>query len=88
MSYDYAEEREKIFTDDGQRDFLKVRDRANALLAEAGAFKIFAPMRNQRLGGDTWYQMALVDRLVELGEIREVTPGTVPGQDRVFVSVR
>jgi hypothetical protein len=37
-------------------------------------------------GGDTWDMLACMDRLVELGEIREVTMnGDVAGQHRVFV---
>lgn len=34
--------------------------------------------------GDSWFLMACVDRLVELGEIREITKHA-PGQCRVFV---
>jgi hypothetical protein len=32
--------------------------------------------------------MACVDRLVELGEIREITPRHTAGQDRIFVSAK
>jgi hypothetical protein len=84
--YCYQLERPKIFTEDGQRAFLKARDAAHKLLQEAGAFKMFNPLKG--LTGDTWFMMALVDRMVELGEIREVTPkDEVCGQDRVFVAV-
>lgn len=38
--------------------------------------------------GDSWEMMARVDRLVELGEIREITGSNVAGQDRVFVEAR
>lgn len=81
--YNYETEKPFLFTDKGQREFLKVRDRANKLLDEAGSFKIFSALKD--VSGDTWKMMAYVDRLVELGEIREITDGSVAGQDRVFV---
>ena len=82
--YNYLEEKHKIFTDEGQREFLKVRDRAKKLLNEAGAFKMFSALK--AITCDSFQMMAYVDRLVELGEIREITPNNVLGQERVFVS--
>jgi len=84
MGYQYGDERHKIFTDEGQRDFLKVRDMAKRLLDEAGAFKMPNVLRG--ITGDSWAMMANVDRLVELGEIKEIYREDVCGQDRVFVS--
>ncbi len=84
MSYNYKNHRKHIFTDKGQRELLKVRDKVEKLLKDAGAFKIFSPLKG--IIGDTWEMMAYVDRLVELGEIREVNQvGYVAGQDRIFV---
>lgn len=45
MGYDYNEHRPWLFTDEGQRAFLKARDGLQALLAQSGAFtadKVFA----------------------------------------------
>jgi hypothetical protein len=83
--YRYADLKQQLFTDDGQRMFLKARDRVHELLAlGTGAFVIWEVMRV--LSGDDWLKLACVDRLVELEEIREVTdPKLVAGQDRVFV---
>ncbi len=81
--YDYQKEKPKILTDKGQREFLIVRDQTNHLLEEAGAFKIFHALEG--ITGDGWTMMAYVDRMVELGEIREITGPKVAGQDRVFV---
>jgi len=81
--YNYQTEKPSIFTEDGQRGFLEVRDRVNKLLREAGAFKFFSACEG--ITGNTWFVMACVDRLVELGEIREITSSNVTGQDRVFV---
>jgi len=84
--YNYDTEKDKIFTDEGQREFIKVRDRARNLLDESGAFKLFSALKD--ITGDTWQMMAYVDRLVEIGEIKEITGNEVAGQDRVFISAK
>ena len=83
MSYSYEAEKPKILTDEGQRKFLKVRDEADRLLEDAGAFMMFKPLKG--IGGDSWTMMAYIDRLVELGEIEEITESDVAGQHRVFI---
>ena len=80
--YKYEVQKLTLFTDEAQREFLKARDLANKLLEEAGAFMMFSSLVG--VSGDSWQQMAFIDRMVELGEIREVTCG-VAGQHRVFV---
>lgn len=80
--YRYEEHREQLFTDEGQRMFLKIRDIANALLDRAGAFRLQEAIRN--VTGDGWLMLACVDRMVELGEIREISDNTVAGY-RIFV---
>ena len=86
MPYVYENERPELLTDAGQRLFLKIRDHAAALLNAAGAFQMGAVMT--LASGTSWQMMAAVDRLVELGELREVTGADIPGQDRVFVKPR
>ena len=87
MSYNYTTERPYVFTDEGQRTFLKVRDNVKKLLAESGTVRMDAAMRG--ITGDTWETMACVDRMVELGEIREVPqPAGTFAQYRIFVSYR
>ena len=81
--YKYEDEKPKIFTDKGQRNFIKVRDRVKKLLEESGAFMMFSALKD--ISGDSWEMMAYVDRLVELKEIREITTDGVPAQHRVFV---
>lgn len=70
MSYDYQTERPKLFTEEGQIMFLKVRDNAKRLLLEAGAFRSAEVLRT--ITGDSWMQLACLDRLVELKEIVEI----------------
>ena len=84
MKYSYEEEKSFLFTDDGQRMFLKIRDNAKRLLREAGAFALGNVIQAASSGND-WQKIACVDRLVELGEIREITGDDVAGQFRVFV---
>jgi len=98
MAYNYEEMKPKLFTEENQKLFLEVRDRVFELLSEAGAIKLGAIM-DEQIGG-TWEMIACVDRLVELGEIKEVIytvhrDGSHPcvsvnasdcfAQDRIFV---
>ena len=84
MAYEYATERPNIFTEDGQRMFLKIRDRTAELLKAAGAVRCQELLATST--GDGWHLLACIDRLVELGELREVTAGqNVAGQHRVYV---
>lgn len=85
MGYNYEDERSELFTDAGQRLFLEMRDRAQRLLREAGAVRMSEMMRGS--SGSSWTMLACADRMIELGEIREITTD-VAGQDRVFVRAR
>lgn len=82
--YKYEELRPFIFTEYGQAMFMNIYKTARDLLQKAGAFKMDHVMRG--MSGDCWTMIACVDRLVELGEIYEVTQAGVYGQDRVFVA--
>lgn len=85
MSYSYQVERPHVFTEEGQVKFLAVRDFAAKAFNYAGAVTA-GKLVNAYGSGDSWQALACVDRLVEIGEIREVTvPGSVCGQNRVFV---
>ena len=83
--YDYMAEKPKLFTEQGQVMFLRVRDWVKGTLRSAGCFRMQEACAAAG-SGDGWTMLACVDRLVELGEIREVTARQhVPGQYRVFV---
>lgn len=84
MAYDYKTQRKNLFTEEGSVLFLAYRDQANRLLDEAGAFM----SGKITLSGDAWDAIACADRLVELGEIREMSSPGAWGQHRVFVRVR
>jgi len=83
--YTYENEKSKIFTENGQEMFLKIRDKVQLLLKQSGAFMLENAISG--ITGDSWSMLACVDRLVELKEIKEITDKTkVAGQHRVFVS--
>lgn len=82
--YNYQTEKPKIFTEDGQERFLKIRDNVQRLLKQSGA--VMMEKAISAVTGDSWLPMACVDRLVELKEIREITKEGVAGQHRVFVA--
>jgi len=80
--YDYQAMKPEIFTEEGQELFLKIRDNVQTLLKISGAFDMDHATRS--LGGNSWAMLACVDRLVELGEIKEI-PTNGFAQYRVFV---
>jgi hypothetical protein len=82
--YDYQTERTVIFSDQGQRMFLNIRDHAEKLLNTSGAARLENIIAGAG-GGDSWAMLACVDRLVELGELREIPQGKVSAQARIFV---
>ena len=85
--YKYYDIKPNILTDEGQRLFLKIRDKTQKLLKESGSARSQEMMTGN--SGSSWDFLACIDRMVELGEIREITKqGEVAGQHRVFVNAR
>jgi hypothetical protein len=81
--YNYATERPWTFTDSGVLALFKAYKTAVRLIDVAGVangMKI-----TEECACDTYKMLALLDRLVELGQLREVTGPTIRGQDRIFV---
>ena len=85
--YNYENQKKNIFTEKGQEKFIKVRDKAKSLLSAAGCFRMDAVI--SVACGDVWDLLACVDRMVEMGEIREVTNrNETAAQHRIFTSAR
>lgn len=81
--YVYEDLKSKIFTEEGQAMFLKIRDNVKNLIDKAGV--VTMGRATSGTTGDSWTMMACVDRLVELGEIIEVEQVKTPmGQYRIF----
>lgn len=72
--YRYVDEREHLFTDQGQRLFLKMRDQVKALVGRSGAVTLDAACHlPSGIGAaSNWEMMACVDRMVEIGELVEL----------------
>lgn len=87
MPYVYSELRAGLFTEDGQVMLLKMRDFVKETLPKSGAVRMDKLMSAAGTG-DSWTMLACADRLVELGDLREITNREVAGQHRVFVSGR
>lgn len=83
--YVYSKVRPRLFTEEASVAFIKVRDNAKRLLNQAGAFMSLKPFDGVSVG-DTDLMLAMLDRLVEIGDIREITGADVFGQHRVFVA--
>jgi len=82
--YNYNTEKPKIFTEDGQVTFIKIRDNVKRLLEVAGAVRATEAWGG--VYGDNWLMLACLDRLVELGEIRELQNPRCWSQYRVFIA--
>jgi hypothetical protein len=81
--YNYEVEKERLYSDIGFEMLIKIRDNANKLLREAGAFRNENVMKG--VTGDSFMMLACVDMLVDLGEIVEVTQAGVAGQHKVYI---
>jgi hypothetical protein len=83
--YNYETEKQKLFTDEGQRMVLAIRDHVRDCLELAGAVSMGAAINVPGVCGESWMMMACVDRLVELDYLREIPQREVAGQYRIFV---
>ena len=84
--YDYQNLKPELFTEAEQKTFLAIRDYVHTQLESAGAITMGKAIN--ACTGDSWILMAHVDRLVELGEIREIPQYYIRAQDRIFVAAR
>ena len=85
MKYSYATEKPKLLTDEGQRLVIDTHDTVLGLLKRAGAVRMGAVMPST----EPWRALAVIDRLVEIGDLVEITQSVSPAQqDRIFVKAR
>ncbi len=83
--YNYQQQRPLLFTEEGQLMFIKIRDKVKALITVAGCFRMDSVLSMAL--GDIWMMIACVDRMVELGELKEVTESEdTAGQHRIFTT--
>lgn len=85
MGYDYAIERKHVFTEEGSKMLLQIRDTAKDLIAKAGVARCDKMMA--KCTGDSWRMLACIDWLVETGDIIEIpNPTSGAAQHRVFIT--
>lgn len=82
--YSYQEVRPQLFTEVNSVAFIRFRDNAMRLLKDAGAFRGFNAFRGVSVL-DTDTMNAMCDRLVEMGDVKEIAGANVSYQDRVYV---
>lgn len=89
LSYNYTTQRDRLFTEEGQRLFEAYRKRVNKVLDEDGFYMSGRVGLPPGIGAaDGWDLIACDDRLVELGEVRELTGPEVWAQHRTFARVK
>jgi hypothetical protein len=82
--YNYQAEKSVIFKEENQKNFLKVRDTVRHHIKTSGCVSMEVAIHG--ICGSKLTAMAYVDRLVELGEIKEFpTLVKVPNKDRIFI---
>ncbi len=86
MSYVYAAEKVRLFTDEGSRDFIANRDIAMRMVGETGAFRVLEFLGKSK-GSDTWFRIACLDRMVEMGDLVKL-PRDCWQQYEVYTSPR
>ncbi|MBA7703305.1 hypothetical protein ES703_112087 [subsurface metagenome] len=84
MSYNYETQKPKVLTPEGQKMLFEIRARAASLIEQSGAVMLDKAVSG--IGVDSWDQLACVDYLVELGELREIPQSEVMAQHRIFVA--
>jgi len=86
--YDYKQELENLGSN-AHRALIKVALEAKRICEAAGAVRMDKLMSFAGNGGlsDNWSQMAVVDRLAELGVLRELPAADLVTQHRLFAWV-
>lgn len=85
MSYSFETEKKNLRSDAGQLAIVATAFRAKDACAVAGAVTMAALISGMVGVSDSWGQLAVVDRLCEIGYLREVRQaGDVAGQHRIF----
>jgi hypothetical protein len=81
--YNYEVEKRNIFSEDGIKMLLSIRDNVKCFLKRSGAVRLGEAIAGQT--GDSWTMIACIDYLVELGELKEITDSQCMCQHRVFI---
>ena len=80
MVYKYEEQKPEIYTDRGIDMLMRFLKAASKKFKTSGAFRY----DSISLSGDSWLHLAVVDYLVEIGDLKEI-PTDGATQERIFV---
>ena len=84
--YDYELEKPKIFTDDGIKILLRIRDGIHKHFETSCAIYLLDAINNFSASyGGNWFHLACVDFLLEIGDIVEITREGIPTQSRILL---
>ncbi len=69
MSYNYLTEKHKVFQEDNQMMFIKIKEHIELLHQSAGVCTLESAVNASGVTGSSFTMLACVDRLAELGEV-------------------
>ena len=84
--YKYENHLSYVTSHEGQRNLLRAYDRVHKMISTSGAVRMLEAIEG--FSGDNWEAMAIIDHLVKLEVIRDVSSAGCVGQNRVFVRGR
>ena len=79
MTYKYSIEKQKIFTEEGVKKIIQIKDNAVRLISRSGAATVSNII--QDVGGDSFLLVACIDFLVETGYLKKVASGSMTQHD-------
>lgn len=72
MGYSYTEMRPKIFTEEGTKALVSMRDKMREYFKTAGACTIWSLFTVKDAAADSWLTLAIIDYLVEKQECKKI----------------
>lgn len=89
MPYSYEDQKAWVLSDPGQRVLIRAHDAARTILQAAGAVlghKITSARAVGPSVWDNWQMMALLERMVEIGDLTVVVQSTNGSMDCIYVA--
>ena len=88
MSYDYQTERPALFTEEGVRILIAMRDTCRQMLKQSGAFAASKAMSKamESITGSSWVMLAALEYMVERGELKKITQPEAWAQHEIYAA--
>ena len=84
MSYDYQSQRPALFTEEGVRILIAMRDKCRQMLKQSGAFAASKAMES--ITGSSWVMLAALEYMVERGELKKITQHEAWAQHEIYAA--